>query len=254
MSDWKAYQEEVADYFRTLGLTAETDVTLTGARTTHDIDVVVRSSHVGFDVLWLVECKAWKARVPKEKVLALRSIVDDLGADKGFVMAESGYQSGALESAQLTNVTLSSLADLQEMHAYELGITRLRKLPERVSRASERYWQLPKPHRIEHDLRPPVGVFGYSARRVLDAVDATVVAALINTTFPVVYDEWARSAWPSGDVWRVVEPSERSFVAETPAELFDYLAAELLEVERRLDLAEVAISGGAATNDHREEG
>lgn len=50
--DWKEYQEEAAEFFRSLGLTAETDVTLTGVRTTHDVDVVVRSKHVGFEVLW----------------------------------------------------------------------------------------------------------------------------------------------------------------------------------------------------------
>jgi hypothetical protein len=61
---------------------------------------------------WLVECKAWSSAVPKEKVFALRTIVEDTGADRGFVMAEKGYQSGALEAARLTNVMLTSRADL----------------------------------------------------------------------------------------------------------------------------------------------
>lgn len=78
--DWREYQEETAEFFRSLGLTAETDVTLTGVRTTHDVDVVVRSKHVGFEVLWLVECKHWKSPVTKLHVLGLREIVSDLGA------------------------------------------------------------------------------------------------------------------------------------------------------------------------------
>jgi hypothetical protein len=48
MSAWRDYQEKVAAHFRSLGLNPETDVTLQGVRTTHDIDVVVRISHVGF--------------------------------------------------------------------------------------------------------------------------------------------------------------------------------------------------------------
>ncbi len=41
-------------------------------------DVVVRSKHVGFEILWLVECKHWKSPVTKLHVLGLREIVNDL--------------------------------------------------------------------------------------------------------------------------------------------------------------------------------
>ena len=103
---WSDYQEQVADFFRSLGLSATTNETIQGIRTTHDVDVVVRSRHAGFDVLWLVECKAWKTAIPKEKVLALRTIVDDVGADRGFIMAESGYQSGALLHLALNAIVM----------------------------------------------------------------------------------------------------------------------------------------------------
>jgi len=61
--NWRDYQEEAAEFFRSLGLEAETDVTIQGARTKHDIDVLVRSHHAGFDVTWLIECKHWKSKV-----------------------------------------------------------------------------------------------------------------------------------------------------------------------------------------------
>ena len=60
LPSWKEYQETAADFFRSIDLLAETDQTLTGVRTTHDIDVVVRSSYAGFDTLWIVECKHWE--------------------------------------------------------------------------------------------------------------------------------------------------------------------------------------------------
>jgi hypothetical protein len=44
--DWKEYQEEVASSFRNLGLEADTDVSIEGVRTTHDIDVYVKSHQV----------------------------------------------------------------------------------------------------------------------------------------------------------------------------------------------------------------
>ena len=54
---WQEYQEEVATFFRSLGLEAMTNLTVQGVRTTHDIDVFVKSHHVGFVVVWIIECK-----------------------------------------------------------------------------------------------------------------------------------------------------------------------------------------------------
>lgn len=70
--------------------------------------------------------------MPKEKVLALRSIVDDVGADRGFVMAEGGYESGTLQAARFANVVLTSLANLRETLAYELGLASLSSLDARL--------------------------------------------------------------------------------------------------------------------------
>lgn len=97
MAEWDDYQEEAAEFFRSIGLEAETNVTLQGVRTSHDVDVVVRSDLFGFDLLWIIECKYWKQAVSKLHVLALREIVTDLGADRGILLSESGFQSGQLK-------------------------------------------------------------------------------------------------------------------------------------------------------------
>ena len=111
--DWKDYQEEVASFFRELGLEASTDVKVNGARTAHDIDVLVKSHHVGFDGTWVVECKKWKNRVSKLHVLALRESVSDIGADRGILLSESGFKIGAIEAANLTNIQLTSLDSIR---------------------------------------------------------------------------------------------------------------------------------------------
>src|SRR5215469_3039756 len=157
MAEWSNYQEQVAEFFRSIGLQADTNVTLRGVRTSHDIDVVIRSNHVGFDLLWLVECKLWKTAVSKLHVLGLREIVSDLGADRGIFMAESGFQSGAQEAAQLTNVQLTSLAELTLTASDALGKAQLRTLQERVEKCRQRHWDLDKDTRIEYGLRDDLG-------------------------------------------------------------------------------------------------
>ena len=79
----------------------------------HEIDVLVTFTAYGVDHVWLVECKLWKTRVPQEKVLAFRSIVDEVGADRGFLLSESDFQPGAVTQARLTNITLTKLENLR---------------------------------------------------------------------------------------------------------------------------------------------
>jgi restriction system protein len=86
-STWREYQEQVAAFFRDLGLDAQTNVAVQGVRTQHDVDVFMKSHHVGFDVIWIVECKHWTSRVTKLHLLALREIVADIGADRGILHA-----------------------------------------------------------------------------------------------------------------------------------------------------------------------
>lgn len=242
MSKWRQYQIEVAEFFRALGLSASVDETVEGVRTKHDIDVLVVSRHAGIEVVWLVECKDWKTRVPKEKVLAFREIVKDVGADRGFFMAESGYQSGALEAARYTNIQLTSLGELRTSLADELGLQSLRSMTARVELCRQRYWSIGKYDRIALGLRHPVGVPGYSGRVVLDAVAFTLRQALL-TGFPISYDRRLSALAAMGDGIAPVGHVS-GIICATPDELLAVLAAELGALEDKLDHAEAELAEG----------
>jgi restriction system protein len=187
--DWKDYQEEAAEFFRSLGLDAETDVTIQGVRTKHDIDVLVKSHHAGFDVTWLIECKHWKSKVSKLHVLGLREIVNDTGADRGILLAENGFQSGAIEAAALTNVHVTSLAETTNTASHEIRSMRLRELYDRLLWCKEEYWEIPKAKRIECGLRTDVGGdIGYSGDWAIKAGEDLITKGL-RGNYPIVTDE-----------------------------------------------------------------
>lgn len=117
---WRLYQDEVAQLFEDLGLNAVVDDQIAGVRGVHAVDVAVRSEKIGLPQLWIVECKLWKRKVNKEHVLALQAIVQDVGADRGLLLSETGFQSGAIRAAHASNVTLTSLADLRANSQDEL--------------------------------------------------------------------------------------------------------------------------------------
>lgn len=170
-ADWSEYQEEAAEFFRSLGLETTTDATIRGVRTSHDVDVLVKSRQAGFEVTWIVECKHWRSRVNKLHVLGLREIVADTGADRGTLLAEFGFQSGAAEAAALTNVHLSSLSGArQETSAVVFGM-RLSELYDRIEVCRERYWDLPKDVRIQYGLRPDLMEGGYNGNAIISLVE-----------------------------------------------------------------------------------
>ncbi|WEA26920.1 restriction endonuclease [Rhizobium binxianense] len=183
MTAWKDYQEEAAAFFRSIGLTAETDKRIGGVRTNHDVDVLVKSHHYGFEITWIVECKQWKSPVSKLHVLGLREIVSDVGADRGILLSEAGFQRGAKEAAGLTNVQVTSLAEMRQTTGPRLAAMRIQDLFDRLENCHDRYWRISKQWRIEDDLRPDVGAFGYSGDVVIGGC-RDVISRVIRGNFP----------------------------------------------------------------------
>lgn len=195
---WSEYQEEAAEFYRSLGLEATTNVTIKGVRTSHDVDVLVKSRHAGFEVTWIVECKHWKSPVSKLHVLGLREIVTDTGADRGILLAENGFQSGATEAAALTNVHLTSLSASRLEASFEVFAMRLAELHDRIEECRERYWNIPKKIRIEFGLRHDIGEDGYSGAAVISLVEEVLRKAFrghypFEVDFMVMYAARGRS-------------------------------------------------------------
>jgi restriction system protein len=189
----------------------------------------VRSHHVGFNTLWLIECKQWRTRVTKLHVLALREIVTDLGADRGLLMAEQGFQQGAREAANLTNVRLTSLADLKITSSADICIMKIRDLQDRIDGCHERYWAIDKATRIEFGLRPDVGTVGYSTVQVVD-------------TMRQFLSDAARGKYPATTegLLSAVNPVLR-VSASTPEEVIRAAAPIVADLEARLASTERAI-------------
>lgn len=131
---WQKYQQEVADLLCSLGFSVEVEQDVEGARGIHEVDVLARTTFAGVGVTWVIECKLWKAAVPKEKVLALAQVASDVGADRAFLLSESGFQAGAIRVAENTNITLTSLPELLESAKDELQKRQLFVLKQKAYR------------------------------------------------------------------------------------------------------------------------
>lgn len=155
--DWFDFQEKIAQHFRTLGVQAETNKTIKGIRTEHDLDVYVTSKYLGTNIKWVIEAKYWQTKVPKEKVLALRTIVDDIGADKGFIISQVGFQSGAIEACQNTNIQLYTFEQFVTLSKSYIQNEILDTYVRRARLLHIRYFSHKKRIRKDYGLRGELG-------------------------------------------------------------------------------------------------
>lgn len=153
---WYEFQELIAEHFRSLGAIAQTNISVEGIRTKHDIDILVLTKFLGADIKWVIEAKYWKSKIPKEKVLALRTIVDEVGADKGFLISEKGFQSGAIAAAHKTNVELVQFSALKQRTKNIVQVEMLKAYEARADLLAKRYFSHSKPIRIKYGLRGDV--------------------------------------------------------------------------------------------------
>lgn len=112
---WQELQVLVAQLFTEMGCDAEIEKRIRTVRGSSDVDVYVVDGISSPTLRYVCECKYWKKRIPKHVVHAVRTVVQDCGADVGFVISSEGFQSGAVAAAAQSNVRLLSWTELLEM-------------------------------------------------------------------------------------------------------------------------------------------
>lgn len=156
--DWQLLQERIKELFINLGCETQSDISVQGVRTKHDVDVFVKSKYLGQPLQWIIEAKYWKTKVTKLHVMALRQIVDDIGADKGIIVTTVGFQSGALQAATQSNISLLTFNELKIMCSDVFHNDILKTYVRRLNYITNRYFSHSKRIRIDYGLRQDVHI------------------------------------------------------------------------------------------------
>jgi len=227
---WRDYQENVAEFFRHLGCEAKVDARVQGARARHNIDVWVTFSSLGFEHKWVIECKLYNRSIPKEKVLALKGVVDDVGADRGILIAESGCQPGAHAAAQSTNIDLLTLDELRERAKTDMLSHVCSKLEEKILLLQESIHKLfwPEPEPWFSTPRPGVDEYGVWTQTGKLAMLKLTMEQVKLGRFPVV-------------VGATYTPQEKLIVARDLGEFVEKAGQIIEEVEKWANVQEAAI-------------
>src|ERR1700748_2744161 len=112
-SDWRDLQKKVAKIYSDLGYETTIEKDIQTTRGIVNVDVFSTKNVSYLTDTTIVECKHWNKPVPKTVVHAFRSVISDYGANNGYIISQNGFQSGAFEAAQNSNIKLLTFNEFQ---------------------------------------------------------------------------------------------------------------------------------------------
>lgn len=112
-TDWRDLEAKVCQIFNECGCEARRNQTLETVRGPVNVDVAVNDRIRQPALLIICECKRWGTRVPRSVVHSFRTVIADAGAHLGYLISNSGFQSGAHTAAASSNVRLMTWEQFQ---------------------------------------------------------------------------------------------------------------------------------------------
>lgn len=117
--------------------------------------------------------------------------MDDIGADKGFIISEVGFQSGALEAAQNTNIVLYTFEELVLNSTNAIQKLILESFSRRIRFLEHKYYAHSKKIRIKYNLKNdfldyPIQFSG----NILIFMVYDAIFAAKNNNYPIVLENY----------------------------------------------------------------
>ncbi len=122
--NWKDLQDKVAYVLKSCGFNVETPKKIQTVRETIEVDVYAKNAEMTI----ICECKYWESSVPQSVALSFRTSCIDIGANKGIIIAKTGFQSGTYQSVQNTNIELKTWREFMLEYRDKYIIANIKKL------------------------------------------------------------------------------------------------------------------------------
>ena len=116
--NWKDLQDKVNYIFNCIGLHSEKEKLVETPRGTTELDVFAIDPGSIDKIKYIVECKNWNNKVPKTIVHAFTTVMYETGSNIGYIISKKGFQKGAIEYTNSTNIKLFTYEEFQK-HYFE---------------------------------------------------------------------------------------------------------------------------------------
>ncbi|MCH7760412.1 restriction endonuclease [candidate division TA06 bacterium] len=124
--DWKQYEQEISDYFRseypTARITPDTKVTGRFSKVDRQLDLLIEDRASDFEFRIVVDGKYRDKRIDVNDVEAFLGLLRDVSAHKGVMISTEGYSQAAINRAHYDDLDLEldilNFKELGQFHAF----------------------------------------------------------------------------------------------------------------------------------------
>ena len=123
--DWKDLQNQTGQILTESGLKVEIEKKVVSVRGEIEIDVFAIETINDREQIILIECKNWNNPIPQTVVHAFRTVMTDIGANTGYIVSKTGFQSGAYKTSEFSNIKLVTWKEFQDLFESQWKETQL---------------------------------------------------------------------------------------------------------------------------------
>lgn len=117
-TDWKDLQDKVCLLLCQAGFIAEKEKIVSTPRGQVELDVYAIDPDSIDQISYVLECKHWKKHVNQSVIHSFMTIMNETGCNIGYIVSKNGFQSGAINYVNFTNIRLFTFDELQK-HYYK---------------------------------------------------------------------------------------------------------------------------------------
>jgi Restriction endonuclease len=114
--NWHELQISTCKILNEIGLSAEIGRVFITPRGKVELDVYAVDEKSVDKIQYIVECKNWSKAVPQSVVHSFTTVMNEVGANIGFIISKKGLQVGAKQYTENTNIIGLSYAEFQQRY------------------------------------------------------------------------------------------------------------------------------------------
>lgn len=112
--NWKDLQDKVNFIFSCVGLISEKEKQIQTPRGSVEIDVYAVDPLSVDKIIYIVECKNWSNKIPQTVIHSFVTVMQETGSNIGYIISKKGFQKGATEYVNSTNIRLFTFEAFQK--------------------------------------------------------------------------------------------------------------------------------------------
>lgn len=114
--DWQDLQDKVCIVLNQIGFEASTGKTIKTPRGQVEVDVYATDPFSIDKIIYIIECKNWENKVPQTVIHSFTTVMQETGANVGYIISKLGFQKGAFNYTQNTSIKNFTFVQFQQKY------------------------------------------------------------------------------------------------------------------------------------------